>query len=65
MYVDSLVCQRLRVKGSENEWFRIDSDIKTRVFNLPLALQCMYGCIDGGESGDGKEGSKISGGGGE
>ena len=35
-----------------------------RVYYVPLALQCIYGCSDkGSENGDGEEGSEISGGG--
>ena len=30
------------------------------MYNVPLALQCIHGCNDGGEKGDGKEGSEIS-----
>ena len=34
------------------------------MYHVPLALQCIYGRSDGGgEKGDGKEGSDISGGG--
>ena len=33
------------------------------MYHVPLALQCIYECSDeGGENGDGKEGSEISGG---
>ena len=33
--------------------------------HVPLAFQCIYGCSDEGEDGDGKEGSEIPVGGGE
>ena len=33
------------------------------MYHIPLALQCIYGCSEGGENGDGEEGSEISGGG--
>ena len=33
------------------------------MYHVPLAVQCIYGCSDeGGEDGDGKEGSEIRGG---
>ena len=44
MYVNSLSC--VRVKGVESECFRIDSGVETGVYHVPLAFQCMYGCID-------------------
>ena len=54
---DSLYC--IRVKGGENEQFRIDIG----VYHVPLAFQCIYGCSDeGGEDKDGKEGIEIPGG---
>ena len=31
------------------------------MYHVPLAFQCVYGGNDGGESGDEKEGSEISG----
>ena len=32
------------------------------MYHVPLAVQCIYGCSDeGGEDGDGKEGSEIYG----
>ena len=32
------------------------------MYHVPLAIQCIYGCSDeGGENGDGKEGSEING----
>ena len=51
----------VRVKWCDSEWFRIDSGVR-RVYNVPLALQCIYGCS--GENGDGKVWSEIPGGGG-
>ena len=29
------------------------------MYHIPLAVQCIYGCSDEGEDGDGKEGSEI------
>ena len=61
IYVNSLAC--VRVKGGEVECFKIHSDVRQRVYHVPLALQCIYGRSDEGENGDGMEGSEISGGG--
>ena len=33
------------------------------MYHVLLAFQCIYGCSDGGENGDEKEGSEIPGGG--
>ena len=61
MYVDSSAC--VRVKGSESKQFRIDRWGETGVYHVPLAIQCIYGWSDeGGEDGNGKEGSEIPGG---
>ena len=30
------------------------------MYHVPLVVQCIYGCNDGGEDGDGKEGSEIT-----
>ena len=52
MYVDSSACQ------NESEQFRIDSGVR----HVPLAVQCIYGWSnEGGEDGDGKEGSELPG----
>ena len=55
MYIDSLAC--VRVQWDESEWFRIVGCIMSPwLFNV-------YGWSNGGgEDGDAKEGSKISGG---
>ena len=53
MYFDSLVC--VRVKRGESERLRIDSGVRQRLFHVPLAFQCIYGCSNEGrerESGD-------------
>ena len=62
MYFDSSVCAR--VKGSESEQFRVDSGVRhgcimsPRLFNVYI-----YGWSDeGGEDGDGMEGSELHGG---
>ena len=52
MYVDSLDC--VKIKVDESEWFRIDSGVRQGV-------SCLLGSDEGGENGDGKEGSEISG----
>ena len=60
MYVDSSAC--VRIKGVASEQFRIDSGVR-RVYHVPLAVQCIYGWSnEGGEDGDGKEGSELPGG---
>ena len=41
-----------------SEWFRIPG---YRVYHVTLATQCIFGWNDGGEDGDGKEGSEIPG----
>ena len=62
MYVNILAC--VGVKGGESECFRISSGVRQGVYDVPLALQCIYGWSDeGGENEDGEEGSEISGGG--
>ena len=46
----------------EREGFRIESGVRQGC-HVPLDLQRVYGCSDEiGESGDGEDGSKISGG---
>ena len=32
------------------------------MYYVPIAVKCIYGWRDGGEDGDGKEGSELSGG---
>ena len=54
MYVGSLSC--VKDKGGESEWFRIDTGVRQGCIMSPLAFKCIYGCSDGGENGDGKEG---------
>ena len=47
------------LKGSECEYFRINSGVK-QVYHVLLALQCIYGCSDeGGETGDGEGGVRF------
>ena len=58
MYINSLAY--VRVKGGESECSRINSDV-TRVYHVPLGLQCTYGRSD--EGGKNWEGSEIRGGG--
>ena len=54
MYVNSLAS--VRVKGGESEYFRIKSSVR-RVYNVPIAFQCIYGYSDeGGGSRDGEGG---------
>ena len=51
------------LKGGENDYFRINSGVRQVCIMSPW-LQCIYGYSDeGGENGDGEEGSGISGGG--
>ena len=63
IYVNSLAC--VREKEGEGECFRIDRGVRQGYimsFPPPLAFQCIYGPSDeGGENGDGEEGSEISG----
>ena len=45
LYLKSLAC--VTVKRGESECFRINSGVR-RVYHVPLALQCIYGCNDKG-----------------
>ena len=56
MYVDSSAC--VIVKGDESERFSIDSRVRQGCNIVSLAVQCIYGWSEGGEDGDGKEGSQ-------
>ena len=57
MYVNSLAC--IRIKGSENEVFQDREWCETRLYHVPLALQCIYGWSD--ERGENEDGSEIFG----
>ena len=59
MYINSLAC--VRVKRGESEGFRINSGVR-QGYICPLGSP-MYIGTQGGENGDGEEGSEISGGG--
>ena len=63
MYVDS--SPYVRIKGSESEWFRIDSGVRQGCIMSPWLFNIyIYGWnAEGGENGDGKEGSELHGGG--
>ena len=58
MYVDSLVCAR--VKGSESELFKIDSGVRQGCIMSPLFFNVyMDTVMKEVKEWDGKEGSKI------
>ena len=61
MYVNSLVCDR--VKGGENEWFMIQRGVRKGYNMLPWIFKVFMECDEGGQNGNGEEGSKIPGGG--
>ena len=52
MHVDNLAC--VKVKRGESERFRIDNGVRQAVvYNVLLAIQCIYGWSDeGGEEGE-------------
>ena len=57
-----LIGQLVTVQKGVREQFKIESGVR-RVYHVPLAVHCIYDCSDeGGEDGDGKEGSEIPGG---
>ena len=56
-YVNNLAC--VRGKG-ESEYFKIDSNVKTRLRHVPLSFQPVYGCSDErSENRNGKQGGEI------
>ena len=55
IYIKSSTC--VSVKGRESECFKINSGLRQ---GYTMVLQCIYGHSDGGENGDGEEGSEIS-----
>ena len=56
LYVNSLAC--VRVKGSESECFWINGGVRQECIMSPWLFN-VYMDTDGGENGDGEEGSEI------